>query len=238
MSNVVLLDNVEHHDLRVKVARGDAFGDHVNQTLIFPNEFRDIQRDYPILFRKDAEGAYQAVALLGLERDENLFLDGDSWDAHYIPAVLARGPFSIALQRPDGSDGTAPDAKIQIDLDNAAVNREEGFPLFLPHGGHAPYLQHMIEVLRTLHDGVALAKGFFQTLETLELIEPATLEIKTSETEQYSVPGVYSINEDKFQNLPSEKLEALHRSGMLAACYWAIASLDNIRSLVNRKNRR
>ncbi len=237
MSNVVLLDNVEHHDLKVKVARGDAFGDHVNQTLIFPNEFRDIQRDYPIVFRKDAEGAYQAVALLGLERDENLFLDGNSWDAHYIPAVLARGPFSIALQRPDGSGSEAPDAKIQIDLDNAAVNREEGLPLFLSQGGYAPYLEHMIGVLRTLHDGVALAQGFFKALHELDLIEPVALEIKTSETEQFSVPGVYSINQEKFHNLPAATLEALHQSGALAACYWVLGSLDNIQRLIERKNR-
>lgn len=237
MSNIVLLDNVEHHDLKVRGDRGEAFGDHVNQTLIFPNEFRDIQRDYPILFRKDPAGAYQAVALLGLERDKNLFLDGTKWAAHYIPAVLARGPFSIVLQRPNGQTGDALDAKIQIDLDNAAVNTEDGFPLFLPQGGYAPYLEHMIGVLRTLHDGVALAQGFFKALHDLDLIEPVALEIKTSETEQFSVPDVYSINQEKFHNLPAATLEALHQSGVLAACYWVLGSLDNIQRLIDRKNR-
>jgi len=237
MSNVVLLDNVEHHDLKVRGDRGEAFGDHVNQTLIFPNEFRDIQRDYPIFFRKDQEGAFQAIALLGLERDENLFLQGSRWDAHYIPAVLARGPFSIALQRPAGQPDEAPDAKIQIDLDNPAVNKEEGFPIFLPQGGFAPYLDHMINVLRTLHDGVALSKGFFATLEELDLIESVALEIKTSDTQQYTVPGVYSIAQEKFHKLPAAQLEALHQSGMLAACYWVLGSLDNIQQLIERKNR-
>lgn len=234
MSNVVLLDNVEHGDLRVKPARGAAFGDNVNQALVFPNEFRDLQREYPILFRKDAEGAFQAVALLGLDRDENLFLNGETWEAAYMPAVLARGPFSIGMQK--SADGEA-DAKIHVDLDSPVINREEGFPLFLPQGGNAPYLEHIINVLRTLHEGVALTRAFFEALEGFGLIEPITLEIKTSETKQYSVPDVYSIAQEKFQTLPPEVLDRLHKSGLLAACYWVMASLDNIRRLVDRKNR-
>lgn len=237
MSNVVLLDNADHHDLKIRAERGRAFGDCVNQSLVFPNEFRDIQRDYPIVFRKDKEGAFQAVVLLGLERDENLFLDGKRWDAHYIPAALARGPFSIALQRSDSGLGDAPDAKIRIDLDHPAVNKEDGFPLFLPQGGYAPYLEHMIRVLRILHDGVGLSIRFFDALETFDLIEPVTLEIKTSEVQQYSVPDVYSISQEAFAELSPSALGELHKSGMLAACYWLISSLDNVELLVQRKNR-
>ncbi len=236
MSNVVLLDNVEHHGLKVNIERGGVFGGNVNQALVFPNEFRDLQREYPIVFRKDAEGQYQAVVLLGFDRDENLFLKGTEWDANYIPAVLARGPFSIVVQR-SMDDASGDDARIQIDLDNAAVNKEEGFPLFLPKGGQAPYLSHMVNVLRTLHDGVGIAQAFFGALVELDLIEPLTLEIKTSETKQYTVPEVFSISEEKFQNLPAEALDRLHKSGLLAVCYWVLASFDNIRSLVDRKNR-
>ncbi|WP_417450136.1 SapC family protein [Kordiimonas sp.] len=237
MPNIKMLDNVEHHNLKVKPERGAVFGDNVNQALVFPNEFRDLQREYPILFRKNAEGAFQAVALLGLDRDENLYLGGDGWDANYIPAVLARGPFSIGLQRGDGASATEADAKIQIDLDNAAVNTQEGHPLFLPQGGNAPYLEYIIAVLRTLHDGIGVAKMFFDALDSLKLIEPVTLEVKISETRQYTVPDVYSISEEKFQNLPADELNKLHKSGLLAPCYWVQSSLDNIRQLVARKNK-
>ncbi|MBL4639267.1 MAG: SapC family protein [Kordiimonadaceae bacterium] len=237
MSNLITLDNVEHHDLKVKIERGDVFGDNVNQALVFPNEFRDLQREYPIVFRKDEEGIYQAVVLLGLDKDENLFLNGTEWEAKYIPAVLARGPFSIGVHKIADGITEGEDAKIQIDLDNAAVNTEDGFPLFLPKGGQAPYLDHMLNILRTLHDGIGISKTFFSALEELELIEPITLEIKTSETKQYTVPEVFSISEEKFQSLSAEALNRLHKSGFLAVCYWVLASFDNIRSLVDRKNR-
>ena len=73
--NRVLLNNVDHADLRVIAGHGATFGDAINQALILPTEFEAAQREYPILIRKDDAGGYQAVVLLGLDRDENLFLD-------------------------------------------------------------------------------------------------------------------------------------------------------------------
>lgn len=238
MSNVVLLDNVEHAHLKVKAERGEAFGDHINQVLVFPNEFRALQREYPIVFRKDAAGEMQAVALLGFERDENLFLDDGVWHARYMPAVQARGPFSIGVKNPQASDAADAAPVIRIDMDNPAVGPDDGHPLFLQHGGYSPYLESIIGILETLHSGVPFSKAFFAALEDEKLIEPATLEVKISDSMQYSVPDVYSINEQQFQALASGNLERLHRAGLLAPCVWAMSSLDNISALVERKLRR
>lgn len=237
MSNVVLLDNVEHHDLKIRAERGEAFGDHINQVLVFPNEFRELQRDYPIFFRQDAEGAYQAVALLGLDRDENLFLKGTEWDARYIPAVQARGPFSIGLRKPAPGQPDGGEPMIRIDLDSSAISKGAGHALFLPQGGFSPYLEHMLGVLRILHTGVAFAGEFFAALQALNLIEPVSLEIKLDDTKQYSVPGVSSINEERFRNLPAADLEKLHRADFLAPCFWVLSSLENVSVLVERKSR-
>ena len=85
--NRVLLNNIDHHDLRVITRHGAEFGDAVNQVMVFPTEFEAVQREYPIVFRRDAEGALRPVALLGLTREENLFLDGaGGWRAGYVPA--------------------------------------------------------------------------------------------------------------------------------------------------------
>lgn len=232
MSNLALLDNVEHRDLKVRPDRGDMFGDHINQVLVFPNEFRALQRDYPIFFRKDSEEEYQAVALLGFERDENLFVRDGVWHASYIPAVQARGPFSI-LVSPGESGSLEP--KVQIDLDSPAVSKDEGYGLFLPQGGYSPYLEKTMAVLRTLHDGVGFSRAFFTALEKYDLIEPLSMEIKVNDTLQYSVPGIYSVSQEKFESLPAEALHDMHQSGALAACYWVLGSVDNIGRLVDIK---
>src|ERR1051326_1222422 len=99
MTNRVLLNNIEHKDLRVVSRCGPAYGDAVNQMAVFPTEFEELQREFVILFRKDREGTYQAIILLGFDKDENLFLAEDRWTSRYVPAIQQRGPFSISIER-------------------------------------------------------------------------------------------------------------------------------------------
>jgi len=99
MTNTVLLNNIDHRDLKIVPQYGEAFGDAVNQTVVFPTEFAEVQKEYPILFRKDEDGKYQSVALLGFDKAENLFLDGSEWHAHHVPVFHQRGPFMIGFQK-------------------------------------------------------------------------------------------------------------------------------------------
>src|SRR3954468_3533765 len=124
-----LLNNVDHQDLRVVARHGAEHGDSVNQMLVFPTEFEALQREYPILFRRDDDGDYQAVVLLGLDRDENLFLGADgSWQSRHVPALASRGPFSIGLARREAGEEREP--MIHIDLEDPRVGTDEGEPLF------------------------------------------------------------------------------------------------------------
>lgn len=232
MAQRVLLNNVDHADLRVITRAAPEFGDAVNQALVFPNEFDALQREYPILFRKDANGEHQAVALLGLERDENLYLDGDRWTARHVPASLQRGPFSIA----EGGADSQP--MIHIDLDHPRVSREEGEPLFLPAGGNAPYLQHIARLLGLLYDGLEVNRPFFKALEELDLIEPVAIEVKLNDREAYDLPDVFVVSQDRLAALGGPDLERLNASGVLRAAYAAISSLGNMSRLIDAKNRR
>jgi len=234
--NRVLLNNVDHADLRVIAGHGAAFGDAINQTLILPTEFEAAQREYPILIRKDAAGAYQAVVLLGLDRDENLFLDETGWNARYVPAVQRRGPFSIALQR-DGVGGE-PRPMIHVDLDHPRVSRDDGERLFLPAGGNAPYLQSVSRALGQIHDGLEIAGPMFAFFDELGLIEPIDVEIKLDDGTSYALPDVFTLAPDRLAAVTGGPLEKLHQSGLLRAAHWIIASLGNIEDLVARKARR
>jgi hypothetical protein len=78
MSNTVLLNNIDHKDLKVDASFKAEFGDNVNRVLAFPSEFGDLQKEYPILFYKDpAVGTFQAHAILGLDKGENLPVGSD-----------------------------------------------------------------------------------------------------------------------------------------------------------------
>lgn len=231
MTNTVLLNNIDHHDLRVILGHGAAFGDNINQVRVFPTEFEELQREYPIFFRKGGENAFAAVALLGLDRDENLFLGEGGWQARYIPATQRRGPFLIGKP----ADG---EPMIHVDLDHPRISRDEGLPLFLPHGGNAPSLEQAAGVLRIIHDGLALAPAMFAAFEQAGLIEPVAVEIQLSDAERYTLPGLHAVGEERLAALDDEALGRLHREGFLRLAFLAAASLANVHRLIGLKTRK
>lgn len=233
MSTTARLDNVTHAALRLRTGHGAEFGDAVNQTLLFVSEFEAAQREYPILFRKEEDGSLQALAILGLDRDENLFLEGGSWTAHYVPALFRRGPFLI---------GTAPNGEPVIHVDLAhpriAAAGEAGAALFLPHGGQAPALEAALDALRAIHIGSEAAPVMSALFGELGLVEPITLQVQLSDTESYDFDGYHAVTFERIGALDGAALERLSAAGLLDIAIFASSSLGNIAQLIKRKNRR
>jgi hypothetical protein len=236
MTNTARLDNIAHANLHVMPHFGPAYGDAVNQLLIFPTEFQAVQREFPILFSRDAAGAFQAVAIVGLERDQNLFLTGDKWNARYIPAVQRRGPFVIGFRDSQGGDR---EPVILVDLDDPRVRMGPGtgLPIFLPHGGNAPYLEEISAVLRMIHIGHAANAPMFECFEELGLVEPVSLQLKLSDSEQIDMQDYFTIPPERLAALSSAALDRLNKAGLLATAIHVGASLDNFVHLIERRNR-
>lgn len=238
MANRVLLDNVTHQNLKVAVRHGAEFGDNVNQVLVFPTEYAEIQREYPILFRKDANDDYVSVAILGLDRDENLYLDGGNWGARYVPAVQARGPFLIGLPKQNGGGAARAEPTINIDLDDPRVSETEGEALFLPHGGNAPYLERVARTLQIIHQGVEISKRMFAAFDAAGLIEPVKVEISLGDGEKYGVSACYTISQERLARLDGAALESLNKSGFLQLAFLAVSSLGNVNRLIELKRQK
>jgi hypothetical protein len=231
MANHAPLNNVDHKNLRIVTTRGAAYGDAVMSALTFPAEFRDLQACYPIVFAQDGNGGYDAVALLGFEQGENLFLGPDGWDAPALPLTVERQPFMIGR----GGD----DLAVHIDLDSPRVRDGgiEGEALFLTYGGTSEYLERISSVLRTIHEGMAASRAFVGALVELELLESFVLDVELDDGSQNRLAGFYTVNEDRLAQLTAEQLARLHRDGYLQAIYMAVASLAQFRALIQRKNR-
>jgi hypothetical protein len=199
--------------------------------LTFPAEFRDLQSCYPIVFAQDGNGSYDAIALLGFEQGENLFLGPNGWDAPVIPLTVERQPFMIGR----GGD----ELSVHIDLDSPRVRDGgiEGEALFLTYGGTSEYLERISSVLRTIHDGLTASRSFVSALVELELIESFVLDVELDDGSQNRLAGFYTINEDRLAQLSADQLASLHGKGYLQAIYMAVASLAQFRALIQRKNR-
>ncbi|MDB5906959.1 MAG: Peptidase [Massilia sp.] len=228
--NNVLLNNVDHKDLRVVTSRGAQYGDAVMWALTFPAEFRDVQSNYPIVFRKTADGAgFEAVALFGFHEGENLFLGVNSWDAAYVPLAIERQPFLIGI----GGE----ELMVHVDLHSPRISNSAGEAIFLSHGGTTEYLERINSVLLAIHEGLQAARPFIAALLEHELLESFVLDIELDDGSQNRLAGFYTINEDRLGALGGDALDRLHRAGYLQAIYMVVASLSNFRALIERKNR-
>jgi hypothetical protein len=234
-----LLDNVSHKNLKVRTGYRPGCGYDANVVRVFPSEFCEAQREYPLFFIKDAtSGHFESIALLGFSGHENLYLGASGWDASYIPLAVQRQPFLIGFQtqQVDGVPAQVP--VIHVDLDHPGISKTDGEPIFLPHGGLSPYLERIESILATIHHGHEASRSLSQVLVGLELIESVKLEIRFDDATSVNLEGLYKIDEDTLRNLSANALETLHRQGYLRDIYLMLASLQNMPRLIERKNRR
>jgi hypothetical protein len=238
MARYELLNNIAHQDLRVSTRFGAEFGDNMGMVQAFPTEFAELQREYPIFFRKDASGEFQAVALLGFEHHENLFLGNGGWNAFYLPGAVARGPFLIGFQEQQVDGQLRNEPVIHVDLDHPRVVAGQGEAVFLAQGGNSPYLEHIINVLRGINDGVQAGREMFAAFEKLELIQPVTLDVRFDANHAVNLTGLYGIDRERLAALDATALHDLHRAGWLEGIYLVLASMHNMRRLIAEKQRR
>jgi SapC len=230
MTRTVLLNNVDHHDLRVITQRGAAYGDAVMTAVTFAAEFRNLQAHYPIVFRKTADGTgFEPVALFGFEEGQNLFLGPHGWDAPCVPLAIERLPFYIGM---DG-DGLV----VHIDLDSTRVGTQHGEAVFLPHGGSSALLDRMSSVLLAIHQGLQDTPAFIAALLAHELLEPFVLDVDRPGGTPIRLSQFYTVHEERLAALDGGALQQLSRAGHLQAAYMAVASLAQFRALIERLNR-
>ena len=229
MARHVQLNDIDHKHLRIDTRRSAALGDDVAFVPTFPAEFRNLQAHYPIVFRKDANGALHPIAVLGFQEGRNLFLDGDRWDASYLPLAIERQPFLIGK----GDD----DLTVHIDLDSPRVGSEAGIALFREQGGNTDYLDRVASVLLALHNGLEGVAAFVDALLALELLESFVLDVELDDGSANRLTGFYAINEDRLRALDAAALGGLHAAGHLEPVFMAVASVANFRGLIERMNR-
>lgn len=237
MANFQLLNNVEHKDLKVRIDRSAELGDNVWYAVTFPNEFKNLQRHYPVFFIKNPDdGEFQAVAMFGVEEGENLFLDENGWNASYIPLNVLRQPFLIGFQDQDHGGEKKREPVVTVDMDSPRIDTEQGEPVFLEHGGNSEYLENVNSILNVLYVGMSTTRPFFRMLEEMDLLESFVLDAQLFDGSEHRLAGFYTINEENLAELEGDQLELLNRKGYLEAIYMVIASMSNLPTLLERKN--
>lgn len=211
----VVLDTQEHRDFKIaKPANPWEPTKAVNSILIAAVEFGDVCSDYPILFidaGKDEEGkSHMApIAALGVANGENLFVEGESWRARYIPALIRAYPFGVAR---------APGDRLLIMIDEAwdGWSRTEGHGLFDEKAQASKELEDVKAQLQKIEAEMQRTRLLGDALMEADLLSPMRFDATLSDGQKITVDGFWVVDEKKLSELPDEKVVEFHRKGVLS----------------------
>lgn len=196
-------------------------------------EFGPACRDYPVVFFHDeASDSFNAVAALGLQSRQNLFmLDDGRWDRRvYLPAYVRRYPFCMSNDTADGEGGMEPIVCVEsgaIQRGGEALYDKSGQPL-----AHWTVLERLIFECET---DLARSDELCKLLEEMELLEPFTMK---AEVDGFTMQleGMHRVAQGKLESLHEDSLRRLFEAGMMDKIYAHLLSLDNFRRLLNRRS--
>ncbi|MDD2685518.1 MAG: SapC family protein [Gallionella sp.] len=227
---VVALNSDAHRNL--KLSPSDITFDFARDTtavLLAAVEFAEAGREYPIVFVRGADDKMRPVVLLGVREGENLFVDAQGkWDALYIPAFVRRYPFVMA-------EGANPGQLVVcIDEACAALNVDHGELLINQEGKLEPRMNDVMQFLQNFQQEFTRTELLANQLEELGLFVQQGARFDTVAGETFQLNDFYLIDEAKLGQLADDKLPALFRSGALGMAYLHLASLGNMRKLLDR----
>ncbi len=227
---VVALNSNVHRNLKFDASKVNFnFVRDTTAVLLGSIEFAEAAREYPIVFIKAQDGKMRPVALLGVRTGENLYVDEQGkWDAHYIPAFVRRYPFVMA------EGGVAGQLLVCIDEECPALNGEKGEVLIDGAGNLQPRMNEVMQFLQNFQNEFARTELLAQQLDELGLFVQQGARFDTPNGQTFQLNDFYLIDEVKFGQLVDDKLPALFRSGALGMAYLHLASLGNMRRLLDR----
>jgi hypothetical protein len=228
----VLLDRERHKRLRVRPSDDFAFARKANSVYLAGVEFNEAMKEYAIVFTRAANRRTVPVAMLGLRGRENLFIDDEAhWTAHYVPAFVRRYPFVLAQL---GGEQLG----VCIDEAYKGFNLKQGEALFDDKGANTPFLANAVDFLQRYQQEFARTEVFCQRLEQAGLLKEMNAQAQLADGRNFTVSSLYVVDEQKLMTLPDAVALSLFRSGELHLISMHLASLSNMKVLVDRMAKR
>lgn len=195
-------------------------------------EFTVACRDYPIAFVGADATNVIAMAVLGLENQQNLFVTGDgSWEApSYLPAYVRRYPFCMTRVTVDGKEQAERVACVEK---RALSDRGEAL-----HDGKGEPLaawEERKKLLFEYENDLVRSEEMCRELVRLQLLETFTMQAVPNQGAPISMTGMYRVSEQKLAELAPEKLKELVAKGVLSRVYAHLISLANFGRLLDRR---
>lgn len=225
-NNILPLNTEEHKDLRLKIDNNFSIFSNTNALPIAGVEFIEASREHAIAFINYQEEGIIPVYILGLRDNENLLLDDENnWKYRYIPAFVRRYPYIMIEPNEDGN------SVVCIDADYEGINHPDGELIFTQKDGEikpTPQLEAAMDMLKDFNAQLTRTREFTKRLEEYDLLKEISPQINLADGREFSIGGIYTIDEEKLLKLEDEKALTLYRSGEMAWIYNHLASISNL----------
>lgn len=228
---IVPLNKETHGDWSVEAIVNFKHTSETNSLYIAAIEFIKAANEYPIVFGIVGDESIFPVVILGLRKNENLYVNKKGeWLAKYIPAYVRRYPFILATGE-EGSDQFT----VCIDSDCPRFNdKGKGIKLFDADGNESALLKDSVEFLKEYQNHILLTTLFCKNIKDLGLLEPMKADIKMTGGEEISLGGFMGVNREKLKALDADKLANLVKTDQMELIYAHLTSLGNIDSLMSK----
>ena len=195
-------------------------------------EFAPASRDYPLVFLRHAGDGFTAVAAVGLQPRQNLFLLGDGlWDRRvYLPAYVRRYPFCMSKVTVDGEE-----RRERVICVEAGAIQSDGEALYDKNGNPLAHWTTLERMIFDYESDLARSDELCKLLDEMDLLEPFTMK---AEVDGFTMQlqGMHRVAQDKLESLHEDSLRRLFEAGMMDKIYAHLLSLENFRRLLNRRS--
>jgi hypothetical protein len=227
---VVALSSEDHRNLKFASDEADfSFAHDTTAVLLAGVEFAEAAREYPIVFIQGTDKQMRPAALLGIRTNENLFVNDDGkWDTPYIPAFVRRYPFVMATGETQGQ------FVVCVDESCPALGVDRGDLLINADGKLEPRMNEVMQFLQNFQQEFERTEQIVKQLDELGLLIQQSARFDTNAGVSFQLNDFYLIDEAKFNQLTDDQVLQLFRSGALGLAYLHLASLSNLRKLLDR----
>ena len=125
-----------------------------------------------------------------------------------------------------------------IDRGWSGVSETVGEPLFDADDKPSAALQRAIDFLQMFETEAQRTRSFCARVAELGLLKEMKADATLPGGATLSIDGFLVVDEDKLQKLDAELVLEAHRNGMLMLLHMHLASLVNMRAMVERKAKR
>ena len=240
MTNLVAVDNKNHLNTKIDLSKVEQHGADLHLVPVVLSEFIHLAVQYPIFLTKNGNtGQFVFSAMLGFEKSENLFWQQEQWQGLYVPLQVRRQPFFVEANVNQHNDAQHNnELTVCLNADSPAISDEIGEAIFNENGQESNFFREVKANLTELLKGEKDNNILLESLLSMSLIQPMTLDVTFVNQSSTKLTGLYTIDQDKLASLSHEQVITLYQTGLLPAIYTMITSLGQVHALIDLKNKR